>query len=158
MNQLTAKRKNAACRSWRCCHRPGTTLLDVAIGSMMLSVILIPSLHLMSRSQKNNRRLKLHQTLLFEADQLVEQTKIALSDSNEFDRVWRSPFANETLTKIDLGDGPVVLGSVRIQRNSDVISNGLVDIDATVWFDANSNGRVDSGEPVEQARTQWAAP
>ncbi|TWT83534.1 hypothetical protein CA13_49990 [Planctomycetes bacterium CA13] len=138
--------------------RNGLTLLDVATASMIFSVMLIPSLHLMSRSQKNSRLLQLHESMLFELDKLIEQTKVQLSEPATFDQAWRSSFPTENVAKLQLGDGPAVIGTVRISRNTTVTTNGLLMIDATVWHDENRNGRFDSGEPHESARTEWAAP
>ena len=69
-------------------RRRGATLLDVAAGSMLLAVMLIPSAHLISQSQSCNARLAIRQTMLFEAENQLEATKIALSNALAFDLAW----------------------------------------------------------------------
>ena len=139
-------------------HRRGATLLDVATGSMLLSVLLIPSLHLLTRSQKMNRRLKLHEAMLFEADQLLQQRKIQYSDPVSFTKAWARPMSSPEPSKIVTEDGQKLAASVLVQRDTSVKSSKLLSITCQVWQDRNRNGRVDEDEPVEQLQSHWGEP
>ncbi|GAA5505334.1 hypothetical protein [Novipirellula caenicola] len=138
--------------------RRGATLLDVATGSMLLSVLLIPSLHLLTRSQKMHRRLKLHESMLFEADQLLRQRKILLSDQVAFAKAWARPMSTAERSTIVTEDGQQLAASVLVQRDSTSKSSKLLTIATQVWQDRNRNGRVDEDEPVEQLQSHWGEP
>ncbi|WP_442510771.1 hypothetical protein SH528x_002414 [Novipirellula sp. SH528] len=139
-------------------HRRGATLLDVVTGSMLLSVLLIPSLHLVTRSQKMNRRLKLHEAMLFEADQLLQQRKLQLSDQVSFTKAWARPMSSPEPSSIVTEDGQKLAAGVLVQRDTSVTSSKLLSITCQVWQDRNRNGRVDEDEPVEQLQSHWGEP
>tara|TARA_R110002167_G_scaffold360120_1_gene577597 strand:+ start:143 stop:592 length:450 start_codon:yes stop_codon:yes gene_type:complete len=139
-------------------HRRGATLLDVVTGSMLLSVLLIPSLHLVTRSQKMNRRLKLHESMLFEADQLLQQRKLQLSDQVSFTKAWARPMSSPEPSTIVTEDGQKLAAGVLVQRDTTVTSSKLLSITSQVWQDRNRNGRVDEDEPVEQLQSHWGEP
>ncbi|GAA4467556.1 hypothetical protein GCM10023156_57580 [Novipirellula rosea] len=139
-------------------HRRGATLLDVVTGSMLLSVLLIPSLHLVTRSQKMNRRLKLHDSMLYEADQLLQQRKILLSDQVSFTKAWARPMSSPERSTIVTEDGHKLAAGVLVQRNTTIKSSKLLTITCQVWQDRNRNGRVDEDEPVEELQSHWGEP
>ena len=137
--------------------RSGATLLDVAAGSMLLTVMLIPSAHLISQSQSCNARLARRQTMLYEAENRLEATKIALSDVATFNVAWTTP--SQTSSAIAVSDGPDLHGQTRIFADPSVAAPArLVTIVIDVWQDVDGDDRLDAGEPSETIRTQWASP
>ena len=121
-----------------------------------MSVLLIPSIHLVSQSKQNHRRLQLREAMLFEADQLIEQSKIALADPTYFGKAMASPSGLIESHKIDIGDGPVCLGQITLLRDRSLPLSALLSVEVVVWHDRNGNERVDAGEPNEHVRTQVA--
>ena len=138
-------------------HRRGATLLDVAAGSMLLAVMLIPSAHLISQSRSSGARLSSRQTMLFEAENRLEATKIALSDAASFNLAWATP--TQDLSDIAVVDGPDLKSRTRVFSDSSVAPPArLLTIEVDVWQDINGDDAVDTGEPSERIRTQWASP
>ena len=65
-------------------HHSGTSLLDILIGAMLLPLLLIPTVKLMSESRASKILLKLRDTILFDVETLIDQTKISLVDATFF--------------------------------------------------------------------------
>lgn len=135
-------------------QRQGATLIDVAVGSMLLSVLLIPSVHLVSESQSSRQRLTNRNTMLFEAEQLLEKTRVALSDAPAFAAASSRPI--DQLGTIVVSDGPDIRSRLRVQADTAVPN--LVSINVDLWIDSNGDSRLSAGELSESLRTQWAAP
>lgn len=140
----------------RCPARNGATLIDVATGSMLLAVLLIPSIRLISDSQSCTQRLHNRDTMLFEAERLIESTKVALSEPAVFDAAIATP--TDTTSTITVSDGPRLSGRVRVTADASLSSARLLTIIADVWIDADSDSQMDADELSETLRTQWAAP
>jgi hypothetical protein len=144
-------------RKRRKTYRSGATLLDVAAGSMLLAVILIPSAHLIGQSQSCNARLANRQTMLFEAENRLEATKIALSSPAAFNTAWATPA--DTRTQITIADGPDLNSRTRIYADSTIPAPArLVTIEIDIWQDIDGDNNMDATEPTETIRTQWASP
>jgi len=137
-------------------QRRAATLLDVAIGSMLLALLLIPSVKLIGESRASRTRLKMRDAILFEADQLVERTKISLSEPAAFDSAYAR--GTDTQGNIWIGDGPRLRRRTRVAADPTMKKERLVTIIVDVWFDENRNRRMDATEQSETLRTQWSAP
>ena len=144
-------------RKKRRLNRTGATLLDVAAGSMLLAVMLIPSSHLISQSRSSNARLSGRQTMLYEAENHLEAAKMALSDSASFTAALAT--ASENLSDVPVVDGPDLKCRTRVFADTSVASPArLLTIEIDVWQDLDSDDDIDIGEPSESIRTQWASP
>ena len=138
-------------------NRRGATLLDVAAGSMLLAVILIPSAHLIGQSQSSNARLTNRQRMLFEAENRLEATKIALSSPATFQVAWTTPA--DVKTPITVTDGPELNSRTRVFADTTVPAPAqLLTIDIEIWQDIDGDNNLDANEPSEAIRTQWASP
>ena len=137
-------------------HRAGATLLDVATGSMLLAVLLIPSIHLIGESQASHRRLEHRDIILFEVERLMETTRVALAEPTAFDAVFATPI--DAVRTIPVSDGPDLTSRVRIAADTSVPSARLITINVDVWHDADANSLLGANELSESVRTQWAAP
>ncbi len=136
--------------------RRGATLLDVAVGSMLLAVLLIPSIHLVGESRSSQRRLDRRETILFEAQELLEATKVSLSESADFDAAYQNPV--DTTGTINVTDGPDLTSRVRIAADPSVAGAEIVTIIVELWDDFDGDSIRDADEPSQSLRTQWAAP
>ncbi|MFG0266640.1 MAG: hypothetical protein ACF8AM_16060 [Rhodopirellula sp. JB055] len=130
--------------------RCGATLIDVAVGAALLSLVLIPALNLMGQSSQLIQRMDRQDQLLFEAERLVEQTKIDLCDPIQFASM------RGTLTAAVVGDETKSMRS-EVSVTDSLVPN-LVTINVTVWEDENNNGSLDPGELSQALRTQWSQP
>lgn len=137
-------------------NRNGATLIDVGLGSMLLTVILLPSIHMIGKSQSANRRLANREIMLYEAEQLIEVLKVKLSEPASFDSVLAKPI--DSTGKIAPSDGPRLLGRTRVAPDSTMPTAKLVTIVADVWYDADQDGTFDTTEQGETLQTQWSAP
>jgi hypothetical protein len=136
--------------------RAGATLLDVATGSMLLAVLLIPSVHLIGESRSSNRRLANQDILVYEAQQLLESSKVLFSESTAFsDAMTRGA---DVVSGRTINDGPDVITRVRANADATLPSAQLLTIQADVWIDTNRDGRMQSSEASHSLRTQWASP
>ena len=136
--------------------RRGATLIDVATGSMLLAVMLIPSVHLIGKSRSSNQRLATRETILYQADQVIENVKIALSEPAAFTSAMATPV--DSTQPIPSSDIPNLISRVRIAADATVAPARLLTVVVDVWQDQNGNGSPDRGEPTESIRTQWATP
>ncbi len=139
-------------------RRRGSTFFDVVVGSMVLSVLLVPSFHLIAQSQGMTRRLADQELLLFEADQLMEQTKKDLSNPEYYLKIHSSPIDWELPSKKSLDDGRTMISMMRFHRDDSFKSAKLLSISASAYIDSNGNGNRDSNESSEQLLAQWAEP
>ena len=140
----------------RACVRRGATLLDVATGSMLLAVLLIPSIHLIGESRSIHRRVDLQDAIVFEATELVESTRVAYSDPVAFRNVFLAPL--DRSQAVVISDGPDLLGRVRVEADKSLPGSPLLDIVVDVWHDADGDARMGNTEPRQTLRTQWASP
>ena len=136
--------------------RNGATLIDVATGSMLLAVLLIPSMRLISDSQSSTRRLHNRDIILFEAEQLIESSKVSLAEPVVFNAAFASP--TDTTGRIPVTDGPDLTRRLRVAADRTIPTARLLNITVDVWVDSNGNLRMDADELSETLRTQWAAP
>ena len=136
--------------------RLGATLIDVATGSMLLTVLLIPAIHMIGKSQSAQRRLVNREIMVYEAEQILETVKVQLSEPTAFDAVLLSPV--DARRRITIPDGPDLIGRLRASADTSIASARLVTIAADVWYDENSNSIYDRNEQGESLQTQWAAP
>lgn len=136
--------------------RCGSTLIDVAVGSMLMASLLIPSLHVMSESQKNTQRLAVRQTLLQTAEQQVETLKVRLSEPSVFASTLIRPLLEDRTVTTSMG----IPARVRVQASSDsTVSPGqLLTLTIHAWYDEDQDSRMDTNEIVSTLRTQWARP
>ena len=156
MNETTLDPQARMLRVRSRSRRNGATLLDVALGSMLLSLLLIPALHLIGESRASRARLKLRDTILFEAETAMEKAKISLSQPGYFRRAHRSGIQRRA--NIRLSDGPRLRRRVRMSADPTMTDEQLVNVVVSVWQDSNRNWRMDDNEPSETLRSQWAAP
>ncbi len=136
--------------------RDGATLIDVATGSMLLAVLLIPSIHLISEARSVGHRLDLQDAALFEATNLIESVRIAHSDPTAFQTVYSTPLDRRQI--IVIPDGPDLLGRVRIEADKSLPTSPLLSIVVDVWHDADGDSQMGSTEVSQTLRTQWASP
>ncbi len=129
----------------------GATLIDVAVGAAILSLMLIPAMKMMGASSKLIADAGRQDSLLFEAERAIELTKIRLSDQASFDKAT-SPVDTA------IADNPVDRFRSYVELAADPDVSGLLTINATVYQDLNSNRQFDIGEPHAALRTQWCRP
>jgi hypothetical protein len=123
---------------------------------MLLAVLLIPSMRLISDSQSSSRRLHNRDTILFEAEQLIESTRVALAEPTVFDAAMATP--TDVIGTVTVSDGPDLTSRVRVAADASLPTARLLSIVVDVWIDANADSRLDTSELSETLRTQWAAP
>ncbi len=139
--------------------RLGMSLLDVAIGSFLLAMILIPSARLLRHHDRLQRNRQWQETILFETEQLIERAKIDTADPARFAAARNRARPTVQTVKLHPGDGPPLVGRLTLSADTTVApSVPLLTIDCTVWHDRNGNGRPDSDEPSETLRTQRSQP
>ena len=136
--------------------RRGASLIDVAIGSMLMATLLIPSMNLINESRVNAQRLKSRQSLLEDAEQIVETTKLGLSEPSAFASAMVRP-VDET-RRVPTRYGAFAITRVRVDADASVRPAELLTVLVDAWHDDDSNGRLDTGEMSVTLRTQWAAP
>lgn len=132
-------------------QRVGASLIDVAAGAAVLSLILIPAMKMMGKSTNLVADMALKDALLFEAERSIQTQMITLCDVGEFDRA-RSP-----------GDQPIVDNSskqfrVRTELVRDPQIADLLTIRCVAYQDSNANGRLDTTETQQSLQTQWCRP
>ncbi|WP_236624856.1 hypothetical protein [Rhodopirellula sp. SWK7] len=131
--------------------RLGASLIDVAVGAAVLSILLIPAMKMMGASATRIAYIGLQDALLFEAERAIETTKIGLCDVTVFDSAGASIDAA-------VSDNPVANARTRVEFTVDPTIPELLTIVATAYQDTNGNRRLDSGEPQEILQTQWCRP
>ncbi|MFG0289462.1 MAG: hypothetical protein ACF8CQ_14880 [Rhodopirellula sp. JB044] len=137
-------------RRWSA-RRAGASLIDVAVGAAVLSIMLIPAMKMMGESSTRIAHVGLQDALLFEAERAIETTRMSLCDVTAFDS------ASATIDAA-VSDNPVTDGRTRVEFVTDPDIAGLLTIIATAYQDTNGNRRLDSGEPQQVLQTQWSRP
>lgn len=137
-------------------RRQAATLMDVIAGSMIMSTLLIPSAHLINESRSNTHRLNVRQSLIDDAEQVIESTKIQLSQPNAFAKAYSGGI--DTVNKHTTAYGPYSVARTRVEPDKSVQPAELATIIVDVWHDDDSDGRLDVGEASATLRTQFAAP
>lgn len=132
-------------------HRRGASLIDVAAGAAVLSLVLIPAMQLMGKSTILLSDMAIKEALLFEAERAIQTQLIELCDVDAFD-LATSP-----------GDQPVTDNHskqyrTRMQLIRDPQIVGLLTIRCIAYQDTNANGRLDSDELQQTLQTQWCRP
>lgn len=132
-------------------HRRGASLIDVAVGAAVLSLVLVPAMQLMGKSTTLVSDMAVREALLFEAERAIHTQMIELCVGSAFDSA-RSP-----------GDQPVTDNHskqyrirTRVIRDPQIAN--LLTIRCVAYQDANSNGRLDSDELQKTLQTQWCRP
>ncbi|MDG2222610.1 MAG: hypothetical protein P8L85_14620 [Rubripirellula sp.] len=130
--------------------------MDVSLGAMLLALLLIPAVKLMGESRASKMRLRLRDAILFEAETLLEQTKISLADSAFFDAAYKAD--KDDSANLSLVDGPLLRQRIRIEADDTMADERLVNVVVNVWRDQDLDGQMDAAEIGETLRTQWSAP
>ena len=134
--------------------RQGATLMDVIAGSMLMSTLLIPSSRLMNESRANTHRLNVRQSLIDDAKQVMEQTRIDLSRTSFFDDAYAGRLDSKPTTPFN----SFSVVQVHFEADKDFSPNELLTIVVDAWHDDDTDGQLDAGESVATLRTQFAAP
>ena len=136
--------------------RRGATLIDVALGSMLMASLLIPSLHLISQSQQNTQRLAIRQALLQTAEQEIETLQVRLSEPSRFATTLVRPIIETRTIRTSLE----IPARIRVQAIADrsVQPARLLTLSVEAWYDKDRDNRLDPDEIVTPLRTQVAAP
>ncbi|WP_231603427.1 hypothetical protein [Neorhodopirellula pilleata] len=137
-------------RQWTT-QRKGASLIDVAVGAAVLSLVLIPAMQLMGKSTSLVSDMTVKEALLFEAERAIQMQMIELCDVGVFD-LASSP-----------GDRPVTDNHskqyrtrTRLIRDPQIAN--LLTIHCVAYQDANANGRLDADELEQTLQTQWCRP
>ncbi len=140
--------------------RSGSTLLEVAIGSMMMALLIVPAMRALNDSDALRRRHESHDVMLFTAEEKLEQEKVALSSTPYFGIAVASPSGIDRIEKIDVPNGADLICRTRIVADNSVgkVSAQLVTITVDVWNDANGDRLLSATESHETIQTQWASP
>lgn len=144
-------------------RRNGATLIDVAMGSMLLAVVLIPTVSLIRDSERTHRERSNREVMLFESERLIEDSKIWLRSTSGGITNFQSVVAGRRqnwASAIAVADAPPLRSTTTIERDTSLGRIGgvevqLVTIDIVVWQDRNGNRRTDADEPSETLTTQW---
>jgi hypothetical protein len=137
-------------------NRRAATLMDVVAGSMIMSTLLIPAAHLINESRSNTHRLKVRQSLLDDAEQVIEATKISLSEPLAFGTAFGSGI--DTVNKHATAYGAFSIVRTRVEADTSVLPAQLLTIVVDAWHDDDGDARLDAGEASATLRTQFAAP
>jgi Tfp pilus assembly protein PilX len=141
-------------------NRRGSTLIEVAIGAMMMALLIVPAMRAMNDSDSLRRRHESHDVMLFTAEEKIEQEKISLSSLAYFAAAVASPSGIDRIEKIDVSNGADLICRTRIVADNSVgvTPARLVTITVDVWNDLNGDRRLDTVESRETIQTQWASP
>lgn len=131
-------------------HR-GSSLIDVAVGAAVLSLVLIPAMQMMGKSNSRLSDLALKDALIFEAERAIHTRMITLCDVGEFSRA-------PGLTDQPIKDNGSRQYRARVEHIRDPQIADLLTIRCTAYQDANSNGRLDIDETQQVLQTQWCRP
>lgn len=131
-------------------HR-GSSLIDVAAGAAVLSLILIPAMQMMGKSNSRLSDLALKDALIFEAERAIHTSMITLSDPAGFRRA-------RALIDQPVRDNGSKQFRTRIEHIQDPQIVDLLTIRCTAYQDTNSNGRLDIDETQQVLQTQWCRP
>ena len=137
-------------------RRAGATLLDVALGSMLLSVLLIPALKLMSDSRASSERLHQKQVLVFEAERIIEAAKVTYSEPTAFQSAYSS--GTDVSSSVGTPDTPAIATRLQTRPDTTVSPAQLLTINVDAWYDVDRDSVMDASEQSYTLRTQWAAP
>ena len=132
-------------------RRRGSSLIDVAAGAAVLSLMLIPAMQMMGDSNRRLSDLALKDALLFEAERAIHTRMITLSEASEFDRA-------RSTTDQPVSDNNSKQYRIKVEHERDPQVAGLLTIRCTAYQDVNSNGRLDSDETQQMLQTQWCRP
>ncbi len=140
--------------------RRGSTLIEVAIGSMIMAMLIVPAMHAMNDSDGLRRRHESHDMMLFTAEEKLEQEKVALSSTAYFATAVATLSGIDRLEKIVVPNGADLLCRTRILEDKSVgtAPAHLVTITVDVWKDANGDKILNATESYETMQTQWASP
>jgi Tfp pilus assembly protein PilV len=135
--------------------RSGTTLIEVAIATMMLAVLIVPAVKLVGQSRDLQRRNSDENELAWQAENLLDRYRIEMKRSTQFDTYYGTG-----LSRIDdLPSLHLVGAKGRVQISRDRSSAGrLVSLSVQTWSDQNRDGRLDTNEPVVTLKTAVSAP
>ena len=140
--------------------RRGSTLIEVAIGSMLMALLIVPAMRALNDSDGLRRRHESHDVMLFTAEEKLEQEKVALSSSAYFANAVASSSGIDRIEKIDVPNGADLICRTRIVADNSVgkVPAQLATITVDVWNDANGDRLLNATESHETIQTQWASP
>ncbi|MEM9585636.1 MAG: hypothetical protein AAGA03_00020 [Planctomycetota bacterium] len=130
--------------------------MDVALGSMLLALLLVPATRVLRESRTLAHRLDVRESLLFQAERTIEATKVTLSEPAAF----ASALSGAVTIQPNPGaEYPGVQSQITLTVDRSVPgSTNLITINVQTWQDVDGDNRIDQDEPVEQLRTQWGPP
>jgi Tfp pilus assembly protein PilV len=136
-------------------RRRGTTLIEVAIATMMLAVLIVPAVKLVGQSRDLQRRTSDENELAWQAENLLDRYRIEMKRSSQFDTYYGTGLNRvENLPSLQLAGA-----KGRVQISSDRSAAGrLVSLSVQTWSDQNRDGRLDGNEPVVLLKTAVSAP
>ena len=133
-------------------HQPrhGAALLDVISASVLVALLIVPSVRLTIQAQENSRRLELRNELSVRCASLLEEEIAAVQ------RSFRSRTRQRRI-RYDGTDFRCVI------RSSDAANNGgvpsrIMCISVLLWHDENRNGTLDISEQSAFLLTRITAP
>ena len=94
--------------------------------------------------------------MLFEAERLIESTRVAMAEPTVFDAALATPI--DTTSTVTVSDGPELTSRVRVAADASLPTARLLSIVVDVWIDTDGDSRLDNSELSETLRTQWAGP
>lgn len=135
--------------------RSGATLVEVAIATMMLSVMLVPAIKLVGQSRDRQRQIADENELTWQAENLLDRFRIELKDPARFSLRHSSGFrATYDLESLQM---PRARGRVEMEADS-TVAGPLITLQVTTWNEENLNRTPDGNETLVQLRTQVSAP
>lgn len=130
--------------------RRAASLLEVAIASMMMAMLLVPSIKLVAQSDAMHRRLTDRDELLLHARSVADEFRFEVRDPVQFDRRQ-----NRTLAVRNVDSDTLERVRARITTSSD-LSGQLMRVNIQTWSERGGNRRPDPGEPSVTLDTQIA--
>ncbi|SMP41939.1 hypothetical protein SAMN06265222_101682 [Neorhodopirellula lusitana] len=131
--------------------RLGASLIDVAAGAAVLSLLLIPAMQLMGHSAQRVSTLAVQDALLFEGERAIETRLIELSDASAYDRAVSS-------IDVAVKDNHSKQYRTQMKLSKDPQIADLMTIECVAYQDSNSNGKYDTDEIHQTLTTQWCRP
>jgi type II secretory pathway pseudopilin PulG len=136
-------------------RRRGATLVEVAIATMMLAVLIVPAVKLVGQSRDLQRRVTDENELVWQAENLLDRYRIEMKRSSQFNTYYSTGLNRvDDLQSLHLAS---VKGRVQIARDRSTTGR-LVTLSVETWSDANRNGRRDGDERFVALRSAVSAP
>lgn len=121
-------------------RRRGTSLLEVVSASILIGVIMVPSLDLLRQTQDANEQLEINHAMTTLGVSTLEEQLAAAS------RDFRAATINGDFRRHRLADV-----KFRARRSESLADGGmpgrLISVVVTIWHDRDDDGRRDADEP-----------